>query len=464
MKSLVIIGAGFSGTMTAVHLIRNATAPFRLHMVAGRKGFARGAAYSTWSDKHLLNVTAAGMSAFADRPDHFTDWVTNSGVYRDTDRGLIASAFLPRNLYGEYLESIWEETLTMARVKGIVINRIDLAAVALDASDTGYNVHLEDHSVLGSDLCIIATGNNAPSCPSPVSPVLSGNPRFVSNPWEMDPGLLPERDQPVLIIGNGLTMADTVTGLLDNGFKGIIHTISRHGFSMLPHRHADVAYSNAAAIVNGTGGLHGLAGRIFDQIRTARRFGYTPEPVVNSLRPHVQSIWQGMTNEEKQLFYNRLRPFWDLARHRIPAHVRERILELAEEGKVKLHSGNLTEAAGTPAGISVHYCDKKTNESRTLEVSAVINCTGPAANIAESENLLLKDGLSKGYLVQDNLRLGIEADPITFKVIDNHGRAQERLRTLGPPLKGVLWETTAVREIRVQAEALARNIITSMSL
>lgn len=37
------------------------------------------------------------------------------------------------------------------------------------------------------------------------------------------------------------------------------------------------------------------------------------------------------------------------------------------------------------------------------------------------------------------------------------------LYTLGPPLKGQLWETTAVPAIREQAAALAEEIITKIT-
>jgi uncharacterized NAD(P)/FAD-binding protein YdhS len=39
------------------------------------------------------------------------------------------------------------------------------------------------------------------------------------------------------------------------------------------------------------------------------------------------------------------------------------------------------------------------------------------------------------------------------------GRPSDTLFTLGPPLRGQLYETTAVPEIRDQAAALARRLI-----
>jgi hypothetical protein len=43
-------------------------------------------------------------------------------------------------------------------------------------------------------------------------------------------------------------------------------------------------------------------------------------------------------------------------------------------------------------------------------------------------------------------------------VIDAAGRPSSTLSTLGPPLRGLRYETTAIPEIRVQAAALALRL------
>src|SRR5690606_25359129 len=47
-------------------------------------------------------------------------------------------------------------------------------------------------------------------------------------------------------------------------------------------------------------------------------------------------------------------------------------------------------------------------------------------------------------------------------LIDAEGRVSDSLFTLGPPRKGTLWETTAVPEIRVQAQQLAERLLVSL--
>lgn len=65
---VLIIGGGFSGTILATRLLRNALLSVA---VLDRESIpGRGLAYSTPHRFHLLNVPAGKMSAFPDQPDH----------------------------------------------------------------------------------------------------------------------------------------------------------------------------------------------------------------------------------------------------------------------------------------------------------------------------------------------------------------------------------------------------------
>jgi hypothetical protein len=76
---VAIVGAGYSGTMAAVEAKR-ACPSAEVSLVEKRGRFAAGAAYSTASGSHLLNVRARSMSAFADSPDDFADWLEREGL------------------------------------------------------------------------------------------------------------------------------------------------------------------------------------------------------------------------------------------------------------------------------------------------------------------------------------------------------------------------------------------------
>ena len=54
----------------------------------------------------------------------------------------------------------------------------------------------------------------------------------------------------------------------------------------------------------------------------------------------------------------------------------------------------------------------------------------------------------------DRLNLGIDATA-DGKTIDGSGTVSEKIFTIGTALKGILWESTAMPEIRAQANKLA---------
>jgi uncharacterized NAD(P)/FAD-binding protein YdhS len=62
-------------------------------------------------------------------------------------------------------------------------------------------------------------------------------------------------------------------------------------------------------------------------------------------------------------------------------------------------------------------------------------------------------------LYHDPLALGFHADVEGALIPFGKREAVDWIFTLGAPLKGVLWETTAVPEIRVQAEKLAERLL-----
>jgi uncharacterized NAD(P)/FAD-binding protein YdhS len=87
----------------------------------------------------------------------------------------------------------------------------------------------------------------------------------------------------------------------------------------------------------------------------------------------------------------------------------------------------------------------------------LINATGPAADVTRATDPLLLDLLGSGLARPDPLRLGIDADR-GGAVISAGGMPSSSIFTLGPPLRGVEYETTAIPEIREQAAVLARHL------
>ena len=165
MKRIGIIGGGFSGSLTAIQLIHKSAA-CEIILINERETFNKGFAYNPYSDKQLLNVITGKMSAFADQPDHFLDWVMQQSAFKDRDRTLISNSFLSRKLYGDYLVDVWNKNFPLAAEKGIKITIIDQFVVDLDIAPTTVTMVLDNGEAIEVDQCVIATGNQVPRNPN----------------------------------------------------------------------------------------------------------------------------------------------------------------------------------------------------------------------------------------------------------------------------------------------------------
>lgn len=99
---------------------------------------------------------------------------------------------------------------------------------------------------------------------------------------------------------------------------------------------------------------------------------------------------------------------------------------------------------------------------RILRVASVVNCTGPNGDVSSSDSPLLESLCASGAVRPHPLALGLDTCG-DGAVRDARGHTSETLFAIGPLRRGELWETTAVPEIRAQAQALARRLVAQRS-
>jgi uncharacterized NAD(P)/FAD-binding protein YdhS len=114
---IAIVGAGFTGTMLAVQLLRRVDHPTEISLIDRRGSFGRGLAYSTRNLRHVLNVRVANMSAFDDEPHHFISWLWENDTIYGEAPGVPPSghAFVSRGTYGSYIEDVLRAAMRAAR-------------------------------------------------------------------------------------------------------------------------------------------------------------------------------------------------------------------------------------------------------------------------------------------------------------------------------------------------------------
>jgi uncharacterized NAD(P)/FAD-binding protein YdhS len=454
---IAIIGVGFSGMMTAVHLIRKATSPLTLYLINDKYAFGKGPAYSTTSSKHILNVPAAKMTAFPDQPTHFLDWASGQDDYKEIDKDILGRVFLPRKIYGSYLSAIWTETVSNKR-PDTTINIVNAKAIDIDTDLNKHIIKLDTGASISVQYVILTTGNEPPRNLPVSDPALYEDPNYIGDPWNDRATQDLNKDKDILIIGNGLTMVDTVISIMDSGYKGVIHTVSPEGLAIMPHRYGYVPYTKLTEEVKAPYKLHELYTLANKHIKIMTRAGLSPEPVIDSLRPLTQKIWTGLSVEDKQRFLKYLMPHWNKIRHRMPGHIYDYLVSLRISGKLVVHQGKLLNMTKSDGGITAEIHETNAKAPIMLQVSRVINCIGPHTYVSQSLNPLLQKLVSKGTLQADPLRIGMNVTD-RWTLIDAQNKEIPTLYTLGGNLRGLLWETTAIPELRVQAEKLATELI-----
>lgn len=461
LPSIAIIGTGFSGSMVATHLLQNATVPLSIKLIEPRPETGRGVAYSTTVNTHLLNVPAGKMSAFADRPTHLLQWLEQhqSQIRGMESTNINASTFIPRSVYGDYIQSVLSEAMINAP-SFIQVERITAEAMAIETTSQQVRIYLETGEWIQSDQVVLALGNFPSQLPKPLTIL---DPQDVRDGWSREALTQLDPDASVLLVGTGLTMVDMVVALHQQGHRGKIHAVSRHG--LRPQRHQLVVpHEIPIALEHLPTTMRMLLRQVRQEIQAAMAQGQDWRAVIDALRPNSQQLWQRLSLQEQKRFLRHVKAYWEVHRHRIAPEIADLLDHLTQSGQLVYYAGriqNCTPKHPVNSAIEVRIRQRSTQTDTVLSVQRVINCTGANCDYRRLNHPLI-ESLHKQHLIRFSaLGVGIETAD-NGAIIDANGQASKQLYTLGPPRKGSLWETTAVPELRVQADHLAQVLLRSL--
>jgi uncharacterized NAD(P)/FAD-binding protein YdhS len=445
-KNVVIVGGGFSGTVLAVQLLRQAP-NLSLAIIDQGSVPGRGLAYGTAHECHLLNVPACDMSAFPSEPEHFLNWARVN-----YDGNVEPRSFLPRSLYGRYLGSLLGEVQALGHLD---FEWIRAQAVSVRREGDGFALRCGDGSTVLARTLVLAMGNYPPGNLG-VPGLNEQSERYVRFAWSDDALAGLSANDSVLLIGSGLTSVDMAIALHARGYKGKIHILSRHG--LIPLAHRQIISWPRFWDDHSPRSARGLMRLIRNQVDCADAAGANWRSVMDSLRPFVQEIWQSLPEKERRRFLRHARAYWEVHRHRIAPEVADAFSRMIESGQVEIQAGRVLSYSEVDDAADVTFCNRSTGATESLRVARVINCSGPETDCRKIESPLLASLFAQGLVRQDALGLGLDVAE-NGSLVDANGRPSERLYGIGPLRKGSLWETTAVPELRVQAEDLSECLL-----
>ena len=452
---VLIIGGGLSGTMLAVQLLRQ---PGQRHVlvIEPRAELGRGEAYSAVELGHTLNGNAARMSVDPDNADDLTQWLTDyigAGGWPESDQQHvpISELFPPRGIFGVYAQQRLAEAKalsasTVEHVRGEVVDlQVDEAATLLT---------LDSGQQLRGTYAVLATGM-FPAARTPQTESSGLNAAAV-DPWDVQAMTHIDPQSTVLIIGSGLTMVDAVVSLEQAGHRGPIEIFSRHG--LLPHvRRQPPSWEDFLAADHSLRSPRQLLREVRRQCRIAQARGIDWQAPLDTVRAHIGRLWSQADEREKRQFVRHVRPWWESHHHRSPPLSAQLVARLQAEGRLRIQAASFKGVVASDGGVTVRL--RRRGEQAVTQVSgaALINSSGIEYDWRRVARPLPQQLLKRGLIRPGPLALGIAAD-VSGAVVDAEGDVSLRLFAMGPPLRGMWWESTAVTDVALQAKALALKL------
>ena len=442
---VAVVGSGFSAIALTINLLEILPSTASIAVIGDDPGFGRGTAYRTEFYLHRLNVPAARMSVFPDRPYDFVEWLKERG------KPVFADDFASRGDYGLYLRDRLASRLR-PRERRARVDFVRAKAVACDACpESGITFRLDTGADLLARNVVLALGVG--SAGLPVS--LEGldrrlHRRVIDNPWRLGWLSKVKPQDEICIFGSGLTMIDQVLSLRARGHRGKITVLSRRG--LVPHPHT----RRRAVPVTTELPQSGEISHILKALRNGVAEGAEWRAVVDGLRPQTQALWQRLTHQQRARFLRHALAWWSIHRHRIAPDVYEKFAALIADGTVKVEAGFLRSVTPQSERLSVEYRVRGRQSVAALQADWVVNCTGmERAGIGHSP--LLQEMCSRQMITMDELGLGIAVDQ-SSRVMDPAGSPSKGFYAVGALTAGQFWEITAVPDIRVQARHVAEAI------
>lgn len=452
VPTVAIIGGGFTGAAVAYHLARLACYPVRISVFEPRAEIGLGVAYSTQDPVHRINVPAARMTLLPDDEDHFARWLAAHGELDGDPDATVADgqSYPARSLFGRYVAEHLQPLLASGRIDH---HRARITSVA--GEDSGWRLKTDAGQSFAADILVIATSHPPPVPPANLAQAFVGEPKFVTDPWGTEALAPIGQDDRILIVGTGLTMADTIASLDARGHRGQITAISRRG--QRSHSHAPTHVEPFGDFVTRPSRS---ALDLLHRVRATARAGGPWQGLFDRLRMQGSDIWKALPMVERQRLIRHLRPFWDTHRFRIAPQIGAVLDRRIAEGTLTIEAASIRQAEMRSGRFAVTLqCragQSRSDTLRTQSFDAVIATTGPGHGSILNSQPFLAELLASGSLVPDPTGLGIAVDEAS-SLIGTRG-PNPRAFVAGPLARGTFGELMGLPEVTNHALSVAKTI------
>ncbi|MBV7476534.1 FAD/NAD(P)-binding protein [Pseudomonas sp. PDM31] len=457
---ILIVGGGLSGAMLAAQLLRQ-PGKRKVLVIEPRGELGRGEAYSAVELGHTLNGNAARMSVDPDNADDLTQWLTEyiaAGGWPESDQQQvpISELFPPRGIFGLYAQQRLAQAQALGASNGSSVEHVQAEVVDLQVDPDKVRLTLSDGRHMQGAFAVLATGMFAAArTPQTQS---SGLNAAGLDPWDVAAMARLDPQSTVLIIGSGLTMVDAVVSLEQAGHRGPIEVFSRHG--LLPHvRRQPPVWVDFLAEDHRIRTPRQLLRELRRHCRDAIAQGIDWQAPLDTVRVHIGRLWHQATDVQRRQFVRHVRPWWESHHHRSPPLSAELVERLHREGRLRIQAASFQGLEpSTNDGVGIRIRRRGETQTTVVHGAALINSSGIEYDWRRVARPLPRQLLARGLVRPGPLALGIAAE-VDGAVVDANGQAASRLFAMGPPLRGIWWESTAVTDVASQAKALAQRLV-----
>lgn len=506
-STVAIVGGGSIATSVLHQLFQelkraDTPRPAEVLVFETRARVGAGAAYQQDTESSVLNTRVVGMSVDADDPRHFWDWAQRSesrwrAAFPNTE--LREQAFLPRAIFGLYLEDCFSAAQMGLRSLGVRVRHVRAEVGRLEPQGAGYRLHtVQGRSYLAQHV-VLALGN----APGQRYAHLKGSPAFHAEPYPcsvLTQAVAPEST--VCIIGTGLSAIDAAVALADAGHQGRIYMVSRHG--RLPSVRGELSTARELKVLSrqqveqliaaqdGRLRLSQLAellqqeitqqqGRAPDlheilrpglgmgpyldgEVRAASSEDRIWQTVIYGLNASIDLIWHALDDRDRRLFERELKSTWLSYRVSFPIGNARKLQALMHTEQLQVFGGvqslHFDEAQGRYVCALAQSCGRP---SAALYADAVIDATGYTVDPYEWQTPLLRDLLASG-LVQAHEFGGIAADFSNCQVLGPESRPRDGLYVLGSLATGTFYWTNAMNVNCRLAQNAVRHLCSRLAV
>jgi len=495
MTKILVVGCGVTGSSFVTAFINKSKKldidNIDIDIINKDDNFAKGLAYGkNASPFHRINMRALTMSVKPFKEKHFYKQLAKN---QDSKINIIDdNYFYSRLTFGEYSSTYYLKKLSKIQQReNIRCNNI--IDEIIDIKDNGYKIEAvnKEQNITQYDIAVICIGNQ----PATSYQYLIGKKGYIHDAWNEGLNNIPA-NEPVVILGSGLTSIDFYLTLKENKHQGKIYFVSNHGFlpkvrplhilhnlkfltkeyleeqiktnkdklsleQIMQLFYKEFETENIKFDINTV--LQDLYSKstqeILQQDIAYSQKQSTSFSILKAIDENISIIWNSMTIKAQQEFDKKFKTLWSIYDYPMPQINAQILLEAIRNGNLEIIKG-LESVVYTEEEklFKINFCSE--NQS-TLKISHVINATGNGINVNNIQNQFLQNTLASKTLISHPLG-GIDVDFETGRVKTKAGLSSN-IFFAGSLTRGVHFYTNSAVENAKASARIADYIIKTLT-